>query len=103
MDAARQALRIAHGRQHLHARALTLQLFARPLARLREPGRALCLAAFAEQYWLSHLGTLGAREARKLARVRRLASAQLGSERAAAAWTSGQTLSLSEALALAGA
>lgn len=46
--AARQALRIAHARQHLHVRALTLQLFPRPLARLRNPEQDLQLAAFAE-------------------------------------------------------
>lgn len=103
LAAARQALRIAHARQHLHARALTLQLFPRPLARLRDPVRALQLAAFAEQYWQRHLGALGTREARALARVRRLAGAQLGRERTVAAWASGQTLNLSEALALAGA
>ncbi len=103
LAAARQALRIAHARQHLHARALTLQLFPRPLARLRQPERALQLAAFAEQYWLRHLGNLGTREARALARVRRLAGAQLSQEGAKAAWVSGQTLNLAEALALAGA
>ncbi len=103
LAAARQALRIAHGRQHLHARALTLQLFPRPLARLRHPEHALQLAAFAEQYWQRHLGALGSREARSLARVRRLATSQLSGDRAKAAWSSGQTLSLSEALALAGA
>ncbi|MDR7271954.1 putative ATPase [Pelomonas saccharophila] len=101
--AARQALRIAHARQHLHARALTLQLFPRPLARLRQPEQSLQLAAFAEQYWQRHLGALGSREARALARVRRLASSQLGSGKARAAWSLGQTLSLSEALALTGA
>lgn len=103
LAAARQALRIAHGRQHLHARALTLQLFPRPLARLRQPEQALQLAAFAERYWQRHLGALGEREARALARVRRLAGAQLGRERAGAAWSSGQTLGLNEALALVGA
>lgn len=103
LTAARQALRIAHGRQHLHARALALQLFARPLARLRQPEQALQLAAFAAQYWERHLGALGAREARALARVRRLAAAQLGRERAASAWASGQTLGLAQALAMAGA
>lgn len=103
LAAARQALRIAHAHQHLHARALTLQLFPRPLARLRDPERALRLAAFAEQYWQRHLGALGGREARSLARVRRLATAQLSGDQAKAAWISGQTLSLSEALALAGA
>ena len=103
LSAAQQALRIAHARQHLHARALTLQLFPRPLARLRQPERALQLAAFAEQYWMRHLGALGTREVRALARLRRLAGAQLGRSLAAAAWASGQTLSLSEALALAGA
>ncbi len=103
LAAARQALRIAHGRQHLHARALTLQLFPRPLARLRHPEHALQLAAFAEQYWQRHLGVLGSREARALARVRRLASLQLSREGAKAAWSQGQTLSLSEALALTGA
>ncbi|WP_457354002.1 ATP-binding protein [Roseateles sp. P5_D6] len=103
LAAARQALRIAHGRQHLHARALTLQLFPRPLARLRHPEQALQLAAFAEQYWQRHLGALGSREARALARVRRLAGAQLSRDGAKLAWASGQTLSLAEALALAGA
>lgn len=101
--AARQALRIAHARQHLHARALALQLFARPLARLRQPEQALQLAAFAARYWERHLGALGAREARALALVRRLAAAQLGRERAATAWASGQTLGLAQALAIAGA
>lgn len=101
LAASQQALRIAHARQHLHARALTFQLFPRPLARLRMPERALRLAAFAEQYWQCHLGALGTREARALARLRRLAGAQLGHAAAAAAWTSGQTLSLAEALALA--
>ena len=103
LTAARQALRIAHARQHLHARALTLQLFPRPLARLHEPERALQLAAFAQAYWTRHLGVLGTREARAIARVRRLAGVQIGRDRAAAAWASGQTLNLSEALALAGA
>lgn len=102
LAAARQALRIAHQRQHLHARALTLQRFARPLARLRQPEAALQLAAFAERYWQQHLGALGQREARELARARRLASVQLSRAGAAAAWASGQTLKLSEALALAG-
>lgn len=101
LAAAQQALRIAHARQHLHARALTLQLFARPLARLRQPERALQLAAFSQQYWQRHLGTLGDREARALARARRLATAQLGRASAAAAWALGQTLNLTEALALA--
>ena len=100
--AARQALRIAHARQHLHARALALQLFARPLARLRQPETALQLAAFAERYWLRHLGAVGAREARKLSRARRLATVQLGAERAQAAWASGQTLELAQILTLAG-
>ena len=103
LAAFRQALRMAHERQHLHARALSLQRFARPLARLRQPERALQLAAFAEAYWRRHLGALGAQEARALARVRRLATVQLGRERAAAAWTSGQTLELAEALSLSGA
>lgn len=103
LAAARRALRIAHLRQHLHARALSLQLFARPLARLRQPDTALQLAAFAERYWRQHLGALGAREARALARVRRLAEAQLGRAAATAAWASGQTLDLSEALTLTGA
>lgn len=101
LEAARQALRIAHGRQHLHARALALQLFARPLARLRQPEPALQMAAFAQQHWQRHLGALGSRETRALARVRRLAAVQLGRERAAAAWASGQTLDLTQALALA--
>lgn len=103
LGAARLALRIAHQRQHLHGRALALQLFARPLARLRQPEPSLRLAAFAERYWREHLGAFGARETRSLARLRRLAGAQLGPAAAAAAWTSGQTLALSEALALAGA
>ena len=80
---------------------MTLQLFPRPLARLHQPEQALQLAAFAEQYWLRHLGALGRREARALARARRLAGAQLSEKSAKAAWASGQTLSLSEALALA--
>jgi hypothetical protein len=101
LAAIQQALRIAHARQHLHARALTLQLFPRPLARLRQPERALQLAAFAQQYWLRHMGGLGDREARALARARRLATVQLGRASAVAAWTLGQTLNLSEALALA--
>lgn len=103
LAAARQALRIAHQRQHLHARALTLQRFARPLARLRQPEAALQLAAFAERYWQQHLGALGRREARELARARRLAEVQLSRANAATAWASGQTLKLVEALALAGA
>lgn len=103
LAAARQALRIAHQRQHLHARALTLQRFARPLARLRQPEAALQLAAYAERYWCQHLGALGHREARELARARRLARVQLSRGAAAAAWSSGQTLNLVEALALAGA
>ena len=103
LGAAREALRIAHGRQHLHASALALQLFARPLARLRDPERALQLAAFGERYWRTHLGALGGREARALERVRRLATLQLGRDRAAAAWALGQTLDLSQALILTGA
>lgn len=103
LAAARQALQIAHARQHLHGRALALQLFARPLARLRQPEPALQLAAFAQAYWQRHLGALGAREARALSRVRRLATRQLGRDRAAAAWASGHTLDLAQALALAGA
>lgn len=103
LAAARQALRIAQLRQHLHARALTLQLFARPLARLRQPDQALQLAAFAQQYWQRHLGALGAREARALQRVRRLAGVQLSPAAAHAAWASGLALTLADALALAGA
>ena len=99
LAAARQALRIAHQRQHL--RTLTLQLFGHPLAHLRQPEPALQLAAFAERYWRQHLGALTGREARALARLRRLAQAHLGRERSAAAWASGQTLNLGEALALA--
>lgn len=101
LSAARQALRIAHGRQHLHARALTLLRFPRSLARLRQPEQALQLAAFAEQYWQRHLGALGAREARDLVKLRRLAASQLGAVAAKAAWTQGQTLNLGEALSLA--
>jgi predicted ATPase len=101
LAAAQQALRIAHARQHLHARALALQLFGLPLARLREPERALQLAAFAERYWQRHLGALGQREARRLARVRRLARAQLPAPAANAATARGDTLALAEALNLA--
>jgi predicted ATPase len=101
LAAAQQALRIAHARQHLHARALTLLLFGRPLARLRQPERALQLAAFAERYWLSHLGALVGREARALARLRRLAGLQLSADLAATATARGQTMELAEALALA--
>lgn len=101
LAAARQALRIAHARQHLHARALTLQLFPRPLARLREPERALQLAVFSEQHWLRHLGALGVREARALARVRRLAATQLAPDACSAAIARGRAMELTEALQLA--
>lgn len=103
LEAAREALRIAHGRQHLHARALALQLFPRLLARQRQPEPALQLAAFATRYWERHLGALGPREARALSRARRLCAVQLGPARAAADWHQGHTLDLPQALALAGA
>jgi predicted ATPase len=102
LAASREALRIAHARQHLHARALALQLFARPLARLRQPESALKVAAFAEAYWLRHLGKLGARESRNLSRARRLAAVQLERGRALTAWSSGQTLALADILTLTG-
>lgn len=103
LAALRDSLRVAHARQHLHARAIALLRFGRLLARLREPERALQLAAFAEAYWLRHLGALVGREARDIVRVRRLAGVQLDAARARAAWASGQTLGLGDALALAGA
>lgn len=103
LTAARQALGIAHARHHLHARALSLQMFPRLLARLRQPEAALQLAAFSQHYWQRHLGALGVRESRQLARVRRLAAVQLSPAQAQLAWSSGQTLELAQALSLAGA
>jgi tetratricopeptide (TPR) repeat protein len=73
----------------------------RALAHLRQPERAIRMAAYAAHFWRSRFGELTAADERYLLRVRRLAARQIDQAQIAALWREGEQMSLPQALALA--
>lgn len=69
-------------------------------ARLRRPRVAAVLQAFAERYWIDHLGPLPVQEGRHMAKVRRLVRAQVGAAQCDAWWAEGSALTAGEAIRL---
>ena len=97
----RDALRLAWETMAPYELAYPLWNLPRALAHLRQPERALQLAAFAAAYWERGFGKLTKADRRDLLRVRRLCARQLDGARLAAAWAEGGTLELADAVALA--
>ena len=85
----------------LHELAYVLWNLPRALAHVRDPERALRLAAFAEAFWQARFGRLSPADLHDVRRVRRLAQRQLDASRIEALWWQGAQLSLAEAVALA--
>lgn len=97
----RQCARL--GWEHLLRLELLMAIWylAHPLAHLREPERAVGLAAAAEALWLAGFGGLSDADRRDLRRIRRLTTLQLGTARVRQLWAAGAAQSLAEAVALA--
>jgi predicted ATPase len=85
----------------LHELAYVLWNLPRALAHLREPARAVQLAAFAEAFWQARFGRLSDADRHDLRRVRRLVARQLDAPRIEALWAQGAQLSPAEAMTLA--
>ena len=85
----------------LHELAYVLWNLPRALAHVRDPERALLLAAFAEAFWQARFGRLSPADLHDMRRVRRLAARQLHAARIGLLWAQGAGMSLSEAMALA--
>lgn len=100
LQANQQALALCWQRWFRHGLAYALWNPGLVLAHLRRPEAALQLMAFAADFWISQFGPLGLQDQRELRRVRRLATAQLGAERAQQLWARGQALDVASAVAL---
>lgn len=96
----RQALALCWQRWFRHGLAYALWNPALALAHLRQPQAALQLMAFAAVFWGSQFGPLVAADRHHLRRVRRLATVQLGRERAQRLWAQGEALDVASAVAL---
>jgi predicted ATPase len=97
----RDCARLAWDCLALHELAYVLWNMPRALAHVREPERALQLAAFAQTFWQTHFGRLSAADLLDIRRVKRLVARQLGAKHAAALWARGEQLPLAEAMVLA--
>lgn len=97
----RECARLAWDSLALHELAYVMWNLPRALAHVREPERAVLLAAFAESFWQSRFGRLTAADRRDMLRVRRLTTPQIGAKRVAVLWAQGAALPLAEAMALA--
>jgi predicted ATPase/tetratricopeptide (TPR) repeat protein len=97
----RRCVALCWQRWHRHGLAYALWNPPLALARLRRPEAALRLMAFAARFWEQSFGPLSRADRRTLRRVRRLAQAQLGAERAQASWDEGLALDIGSAVALA--
>ena len=97
----REGARLGWNCLALHELAYLLWNLPRALAHVRDPKRALLLAAFAEAFWQARFGRLSPADLRDMRRVRRLAARQLDAHRIEALRLQGAQLSLTEAVALA--
>ncbi len=97
----RRCVALCWQRWHRHGLAYALWNPPLALARLRRPEAALRLMAFAARFWEHSFGPLSRADRQTLRRVRRLAQAQLGAERAQAAWDAGLALDIGSAVDLA--
>ncbi len=96
-----ESLRVAWGELALWNVAYALWNLPHALARTQQPVAAQQVAGFIAKFWLEGFGPLKPTMVRELLRVRRLATVQLGSPSATAAFEAGQRLALAEAVALA--
>ena len=101
VDAFRECAQLAWDSLALHELAYVMWNLPRALAHVREPERAVRLAAFAESFWQSRFGRLTEADRRDLQRIRRLTTPQIGAKRVATLWAQGAALPLAEAMALA--
>ncbi len=97
----RESAQLAWDCLALHELAYVLWNLPRALAHVREAERALQLAGFAESFWQTRFGQLGAADRHDMRRVRRLAACSLDARQIPALWARGARLSLADALALA--
>ena len=97
----REGARLAWECLALHELGYVLWNMPRALAHVREPERALLLAAFAAVFWQTRFGRLSDADRHDMRRVRRLAACQLDARRIEALWSQGAQLSLAEAMVLA--
>ncbi len=73
----------------------------RTLAHQRRPEAAAKMMGFAEQFYAQRFGTQGWEDTREARRTRRLVAVQIGLAATTAAWASGRTLSMVQAMQLA--
>jgi predicted ATPase len=73
----------------------------RTLARQRRPEAAAQMMGFAEQFYAQRFGAQGWEDTREARRTRRLVAVQIGTPATDAAWASGRTLSMVQAMQLA--
>ena len=97
----RDGARLAWECLAVHELAYLLWNLPRALAHVREPERALQLAAFASVFWQTRFGRLSDADRHDMRRVRRLAACQLDARRIEALWAKGEQLALAEAMTLA--
>jgi predicted ATPase len=101
LQALRESLRQSWQGMRLYDVSYDLWNLPRVLAHLRQPETALCLMAFAAQFWQSRFGSLTVADRRHLRMVERLAARQLDARAGAAAAARGRQMPLAEAVALA--
>ncbi len=97
----RRCIALCWQRGHRHGLAYALWNPPHALARLRQPGVAMRLMAFAATFWETHFGPLARADRHTVRRVQRLVRAQLGSTAAQALWTEGAALDITDAVDLA--
>ncbi len=99
--ALRESLRQSWRAMRLYEIAFDLWNVPRILAHLREPHDAVCLMAFATQFWEQRFGALSAGDLRHALMVERLSARQIDARSIAAEKARGRHLPLADAVALA--
>ena len=101
LDLTGQCVQLCWQRWHRHGLGYALWNAPLALARLRRPGPAAQLMAFAMRFWESNFGPLSPGDRHTARRVRRLVQAQVGPAAAQAAWQHGEAMDIASAVALA--
>jgi hypothetical protein len=101
LQALRESLRHSWRAMRVHEVSYDLWNLPRVLAHLRQPEEAMCLMAFAAQFWQNRFGGLTAADQRHVCLVERLVKRQVGTRVRAAAAARGRQMQLADAVALA--